>query len=215
MRTLRPVTARRINRREPLSSDEDVAEVIEPRVLPVQAEEPRQLSPVADDQPPDMAEEQQQVAAAAPANNPQNMLAFNFRPQTFDGSKLEQSNKWLRNFNRYADLAGVDDASRCTLLGLLLAGTAETWYNSLAPAVRADWAQLQPAFRTKYVDVEVTRMQRQMATLTRVQQTGETVDAYFTDARSKLEEHQFPANFEITLLMNGLRSDIKGLVMQH
>lgn len=169
--------------------------------------------PIADVIQPIMAEDNAQPAVA-PANN-QNMLAFNFRPQSFDGSKLEQANKWLRNFNRYADLAGVDDANRCTLLGLLLSGTAETWFNSLAEDVRTDWARLQPAFRTKFIDVEVTRMQRQLATLTRVQQVGETVDAYFTDARSKLEEHRFPAHFEITLLINGLRADVKGLVMQH
>lgn len=161
--------------------------------------------------------EVQQANAQAPPNlvQPNNLLAFNFRPQSFDGTRLDSANKWLRNFNRYGNLAGVNGGDRCTLLGLLLSGTAETWYNSLPQEVREDYDELERRFRAKYVDAENTRMQRQMSTLTRMQQTGESVDSYFTDARSKLEEHHFPQNFEITLLINGLRSDIKGLVMQH
>ena len=165
----------------------------------------------------DDANAEAQVAnAQAPPNLAQpNLLAFNFRPQSFDGTRLDSANKWLRNFNRYGNLAGVNGGDRCTLLGLLLSGTAETWYNSLPQEVREDYDELERRFRAKYVDAESTRMQRQMSTLTRMQQTGESVDAYFTDARSKLEEHHFPQDFEITLLINGLRSDIKGLVMQH
>ena len=100
-------------------------------------------------------------------------------------------------------------------MGLLMTGGAGTWFDSLGQDIRQNYEQLQEQFRQTYIDVEHTRLQRQMATLTRVQQTGETVDSYFTDARSKLAEHNFDQNFQLTLLINGLRSDIKGLVMQH
>ena len=157
-----------------------------------------------------MAEDQQQ-----PANMPNNRIAASLKPQSFDASRLDLAGKWLTSFNRYCDFAGVAGADRCMLMGLLMKGTAETWFNSLPQDTRNDYALLEPVFRERYVDSEVTRMQRQMATLQKTQLTGESVDAYFTDAQSKLAEHNFPANLVMTLLINGLRSDIKGLVMQH
>ena len=156
-----------------------------------------------------MAEDNQQP------NMPNNRIAASLKPQSFDASRLDLAGKWLTSFNRYCDFAGVAGADRCMLMGLLMKGTAETWFNALPQATRDDYALLEPVFRERYVDSEVTRMQRQMATLQKTQLTGETVDAYFTDAQSKLAEHNFPANLVMTLLINGLRSDIKGLVMQH
>ena len=159
----------------------------------------------------EMADEQQQVAPPPQRD----VLALGYQPESFDGTKTDGANKWLQKFNRFANVAHVEGDARCQLFGLALKGSAETWYNALPQAVRDDYAQLEQQFRNKYIENAATQMQRQMTTLSRTQQTGESVDAYITDARAKLDEQNFPPQFEMTLLINGLRSDIKGLVMQH
>ena len=63
-------------------------------------------------------------------------------------------------------------------MGLLMKGTAEMWFNVLSQATRHDYALLESVFRERYVDSEVTRMQRQTAKLQKTQLTGESVDAY-------------------------------------
>ena len=143
------------------------------------------------------------------------LLAFNFRPQSFDGILLENSNKWLDKFERYANLAQANNEGRCTLLGLLLTGIAETWFNSLPNDTKTKYDNLRVAFRDKFVNAPASLMQRQLSTLQRVQQPSESVDAYFTEARAKLIAHNFPEELCITLLLKGLRADIQSVVLQH
>ena len=50
--------------------------------------------------------------------------------------------------------------------------------NVLSQATRDDDALLEPVLGERYVDSEVTHMQRQTATLQKTQLTGESVDAY-------------------------------------
>ena len=142
-------------------------------------------------------------------------LAFNFKPPSFDGTQTDSARKWLQKFELYADLAGAAVEGRCGLMGLLLTGLAETWYNSLTEQQRTDYEQLREAFTAKFIAVPATAMQRQLSTIQRTQQASESVDAYFTETRAKLAEHNFPAQLSISLLINGLRPDIKTLVLQH
>ena len=93
-------------------------------------------------QPPLMAEPLQQPQAHQPqADPPQvqpepvppqiNAMALAFKPSSFNGLHPETANRWWQSFNRYAELAGIQGKARCSLLGLLLSGSAEIWFNSL------------------------------------------------------------------------------------
>ena len=172
-----------------------------------------------DPQQPAQAPPQQQPEVHPGAQQPQlqqnNMLALSFRPPSFDGNKTELASRWLKNFNRYADLAGAHARNRCDLMGLMLTGSAETWFNSLPQEQRNNYAGLEQVFRQRYINAEHTRLERQLKTISRQQQSGESVDNYFTDARSRMEEQHFDNELQMTLLINGLRSDLKGLVLQH
>lgn len=152
------------------------------------------------------------MANANQARQPWVPLGVN--PPTFDGSKLEGASKWLRKFERYAQASGVAGNDRCNVFGLLLTGMAETWFNSLPDATRANYQQLEQAFRAQFVDVPAASIQRKIQVVTRTQFLGETVDSYFTDARSKFEGQNLPVDFEVALLINGLRQDIRSVVMQ-
>ena len=163
-------------------------------------------------QQPIIAQQQQQPAFPAMAEN---MLTLAFKPPVFNGQAPETAGRWLRNFNRHADLADIEGQQRCTLLGLLLSDNSETWFNSLPQATRQDYDQLQKAFRQMYMDAQHNRWQKQMATLTTTQQSGESVDVYITNARAKMADQQYDEELQMSLLLNGLRPEIKSLVLQH
>ena len=169
-------------------------------------------SPILEEAPADMADNNEPVAVI---QNQLPLLAFNFKPPSFDGSQSENARKWINKFERYSDIAGAQVNERCGLMGLLMTGLAETWFNSLPEDVRQNYDQLRQAFEQKFIQVPATVMQRQLSTIQRTQQASESVDSYFTEARAKLNEHNFPQELSTTLLINGLRPEIKSLVLQH
>ena len=144
-----------------------------------------------------------------------NPMAVSFKPASFNGLHAEAAGRWWRAFERYATLSGTQGNHRCTLLGLLLTGSAEIWFNSLQPQVRDDFGALEAAFREKYITAAHTQLQRQMAILSRSQRQGESVDEYITDTHSKMMDYNYDNNLQMTLIINGLRPEIKTLVMQH
>ena len=153
-----------------------------------------------------------------PAQNLQpihNPLAVSFKPVSFNGLHPEVAGRWWRNFHRYATLSGIQGNGRCNLLGLLFTGSAEIWYNSLPPQTRDDYAALEAAFREKFITAAHTQLQRQMAVLSRTQRPAESVDEYITEARSKMVDYDYGPELQMTLLINGLRPEMKSAVMQH
>ena len=54
-----------------------------------------------------------------------------------------------------------------------------------------------------------------MHTLTRIQQPAESVEEYVADFRSKMHNFGYNDALQMTLVLNGLRSDIKAIAMQH
>ena len=142
--------------------------------------------------------------ANAPQAQPQiNPMALSFKPPTFNGLHPESANRWWQSFARYADLAGIQGNARCNLLGLLLCGSADIWFNSLPLQTRTDFAALEADFCEKYITAAHTQLQRQMAVLSRLQSPGETVDV--TDARSKMVNYNYDNELQMTLLIHGLR----------
>ena len=143
------------------------------------------------------------------------MLILAFKPPVFDGLIPDLAGKWLINFNRDTDLVGLVGLDKCRVMGLLLSGYSETWFNNLPQTTRHNFEHLQHAFIRTFVNADHTRIYRQMASLSRIQQPRESVDVYITEARAMMMEHNYDDDLQMTLLLNGLRPDIKGLVIQH
>ena len=144
-----------------------------------------------------------------------NPMSVAFKPVTFNGLHPESASRWWKSFMRYATLSNVQGNDRCNLLGLLLSGSCELWFNSLPEQTRNDFAALEAAFREKYITAAHTQLQRQMAILSRVQTDSESVDEYVLASRSQMEAYNYDPNLQITLLINGLKSELKAAVMQH
>ena len=166
----------------------------EPQQQPPQgAENPPQIPPQQDNLEDNQVQDELEMehpAVQQPLNNP---MAMSFKPVLFNGLHPETAGLWWRSFERYATLSGIQGNDRCNLLGLLLTGSAEIWFNSLQPQTRDDFAALEAAFREKYIAAAHTQLQRQMSVLSRTQRPGETVDEYITDARSKMVDYNYDA----------------------
>ena len=138
-----------------------------------------------------------------------------FRPSTFNGLHVEESNQWWNSFLRYLQISGVADEQRGNVLGLLLSGTALLWYEALPAEDRNDFGRLEAAFRNKYIVPGPTALQRQMNTIQRHQRSGESVEEYVADYRAKMQTFGYNNALQMTLVLNGLRPDIKAIAMQH
>ena len=157
----------------------------------------------------------EQQAPHAPMANPQALAAIPFRPASYNGLRTDSAQQWWTNFIRYVELSGIPDAQRPNVLGLLLSGTAQLWFDGLEDAVRNDFGRLEAAFREKYIVPGPTALQRQMQTLQRQQQVNESADDYVSDYQSKMRNFGYDDNLQMTLILNGLRPEIKAIVMQH
>ena len=142
----------------------------------------------------------------------QSSMAMAFKPSSFNG--LHLGAKWLRNFNRYVELTGLDNQTTANLFGLCMTGPAQTWFNSLTEEQRGDYGRIEEIFREKYVVAAPSMVQRQLATLSMQQLPTQTVEEFIMDAREKLLEHGYDQNLQLTLLLNGLLPEIKTIIMQ-
>lgn len=177
-------------------------------------EEPDNINAdVVDNEQPDMEDGAQNNQAPQPAPAP-NLAALGFRPAAFNGLHPENAQQWWTNFLRYVTVAGIPDVQRPSLLGLSLCGAALLWFDSLGQGVREDFGQLEEAFRTKYIVPGPTALQRQMSLIQR-SQGPESVEVYIADSKAKMISFGYNDQLQMTLILNGLRPEIKAIVLQH
>ena len=143
------------------------------------------------------------------------LAAVAVKPTAFNGLHPEKAQQWWANFHRYVEFAGIEGANRGKLLGLLLAGTAQLWFDSLTNEVKDDYERLEASFREKYIVLGPNNLQVQMQALARQQLPTETVDEFIADARAKMANFNYNNKLQMTLILNGLRSDVKAIVLQH
>lgn len=143
------------------------------------------------------------------------LAAVAVTPTAFNGLHTDKAQQWWENFNRYVQFVGIGGANRGKLLGLLLAGPALLWFDNLTEAVKDDYELLTAAFREKYIVLGPNNLQIQMQVLARHQLPTESVDEYILDATSKMANFNYNEELQMTLLINGLRSDVKAIMLQH
>lgn len=146
---------------------------------------------------------------------PPNVATFGFRPVAFNGLHPENAQQWWTNFLRYVTVAAIPDNQKPSLLGLSLCGAALLWFDSLDQAVKDDFERLEAAFRTKYIVPGPTALQRQMSLIQRMQLPAESVEEFIADSKAKMVSFGYNNNLQMTLILNGLRPEIKAIVLQH
>ena len=160
--------------------------------------------------------QQQPVQNAQVNHQPlQNLLASSFKPASWNGLHTDQAENWWQSFLRYCDISGINGNNRCNLLGLLVTGISEIWFNQLPAQTRNDFAVLENEFRQTYITPPHTQFERQMSIINRHMRTGETVDEFIAEQRMKMAQCQYNNELQQTLILHGLRPDIKSVVLQH
>lgn len=151
------------------------------------------------------------------ANNQDNRLlaAVAMRPSMFNGKKTEKARQWWSAFDRYANFAGIEGENKAQLLGMMLSGIALLWYEALPDDVKEDPEQLEEAFREKYIDAAPDRLQHHIDAMAKSQQESETVEEYAAEAKTRLHNLGFNDAQQISIIINGLRPDIRSVVLQH
>lgn len=118
--------------------------------------------------------------------NTQNTARTQLLPPEFSGKLMENPNKFLTHFDRYAQFAGHDNAGKTNLIPLLLKSKAANWYSTLDPAIKNDWQQLRPAITQKFGPQNLGQI-RETQLLDRKQGKTETVSAYTQDMINRLD----------------------------
>lgn len=157
------------------------------------------------------------IGSSEMANNQDNRLlaAVAMRPTMFNGKKTEKARQWWSAFDRYANFAGIEGENKAQLLGMMLSGIALLWYDALPDDVKEDPEQLEEAFREKYIDAAPDRLQHHIDAMAKSQQDSETVEEYAAEAKTRLHNLGFNAAQQISIIINGLRPDIRSVVLQH
>ena len=143
------------------------------------------------------------------------LAAVAMQPTKFNGLKPEKGTQWWNAFDRYAAFAGIEGEHKARMAGMLMSGIALHWYESLPAATQTDADQLEEAFREKYINPGPDMLQQQIEILSHHQQASEKVEEFAAETKARLANLGYNANQQMTIIINGLRPDIKSVVMQH
>ena len=163
----------------------------------------------------DLEDNHEQVMAEAPAPDNTLLAAIALRPTSFNGLHLDKSQRWWNSFSRYANFSQFQGETKARLLGMLLTGSALLWYESLPEATQNDFDLVAAAFREKFIVPSRNQLQHQIEALQRQQKSTELVEEFAAETKSRLANHGYNANQQMTIILNGLRPEIKSVVMQH
>ena len=143
------------------------------------------------------------------------LAAVAMQPTKFNGSKPEKGAQWWNAFDRYAHFAGIEGEHKARMLGMLMSGIALHWYESLPAATQTDAALVEVAFREKYIEAGPDMLQQQIDALSKQQQASESVEEFAAETKTRLANLGYNPNQQMTIIINGLRPDIKSVVLQH
>ena len=138
-----------------------------------------------------------------------------FNPPHFSGAPADEAKLFWKKFIRYCDVTGVKENDRSTIFGLLVSGSVELWYNSLPAQTINNFATFENAFKAHYVNAPAEEFKRKVNMLKCKQDETESVDSYFTNTLSQFDGQNLPLDLQLTLLVDGLRSSIRAVVLQH
>lgn len=131
-----------------------------------------------------------------------------FKPGQFDGN-ISVAQQWIRTFERYAALANMANPAKCNAFGLLMAESAELWYNGLTDAVRLAWDQLRQAYMDKWINAGHIAVQKQLDTMTCRQGPSESINSFVTRLRGKMDELHYEDQLQLSFIIQGLRPEFK------
>jgi hypothetical protein len=140
-----------------------------------------------------------------------NPAAAFFKPEPFNGRNPHHAASWWQKLKGYLDLADVDDAACCSLLGLLLTDEAENGFNSLRTETQTTFNALAQAFDAQYILPLSTRFTMLADLRMRLQGCNESLRSYLTKAGAKLKVMNYSRELWLDFIYPTLQPTIQTL----
>lgn len=75
----------------------------------------------------------------------------------FSGTSSEDAQLWWNSFDLFKNFKEINSQRALAIFPLMLKDDAMTWYLGQPAATKADWTQLQTAFKERYFPQEINR----------------------------------------------------------
>ena len=144
----------------------------------------------------------------ASLNEPSNNAPVKAKLESFSGYENQDINTWLVKFSNRLALRHKKSDPKAAELSFHLAGPAETWYYSLDPSVRDDYAALTAALFKRFSNQDLEWRLRQKLS-SRKEGESESLDTYVDFLRNTCERLGVSDQDKMYYSIQGLREDIK------
>jgi hypothetical protein len=135
-------------------------------------------------------------------------------PTLFTGAHGQDPKIWLASLGNYSDYKELTDEKKLALFKLRLGDTARDWLIALPDAQKDTFAHLSAAFIARFQPQEIEKYKFARDLFNQKQQTGQSVDAYITDLKTKAAIVGLDAKSLLYVAISGLRSDLVTYVVQ-
>ena len=144
----------------------------------------------------------------ASLNEPSNNAPVKAKLESFSGYEHQDINTWLVKFSNRLALRHKKSDPKAADLSFHLARPAETWYYSLDPLVRDDYAALTVALFKQFSNQDLEWRLRQKLS-SRKEGESESLDTYVDFLRNTCERLGVSDQDKMYYFVQGLREDIK------
>ena len=143
------------------------------------------------------------------------MAEFGLSPGQFGGSKDEDAEKWMADFESWVTYKGLSGEKGMAALALFMKKGAHEWFLSLGETQRTNWKAFSDAFRDRYLVQEATAWKEQTQIYEITQKPDQSVDDYITLILKKARKADVSPETLKALVLKGLKPNIRAHTMQH
>ena len=137
-----------------------------------------------------------------------------FLPGIFSGTDGENPKDWIRNFELFCTLKGLQPEARKAAFALSLRGIATRWYDLLDDGTRNDKTRLHEAFISRFSSTSVSQEEKMRRFWTATQDEKEAVRNFVDRMRAMASEIDVEDPILTTTIQSGLKPSVKQHVVR-
>ena len=191
------------------SSSSDVSNSTNLNNLPVDAD----LNASNQSNASDVDSDNQSIASSTSQRSTDGMASSYLAPDSFAGLTSEDPVSWLRDVEHWVAFKKLDAPGVLGLIPLLLKNSAKIWYEKLENGKKDTFEHFKAAFNEKYKVDESQQWFNVASIWSTSQKDGQSVDEFINEVERKAMN--VSADEDHGAVMNGLRPEIRQMVLQH
>jgi len=134
-------------------------------------------------------------------------------PSPFRGTPEEDAAEFWRRLNTYNTYKGNDDNAKLRLAKAMFVDGGCDWIESLDAAKKNSYANLEAAFKERFIQPSVLQFRSACEIFGKKQRTDETVDAYINRLRNLSKRVSVDDKTLLYALLSGLRAPLASYVL--